>query len=220
MFCKKCGKIISDDLELCEECEALEKVVVSADNSVETTKTASMVEEVNVKQSVGNAEVAVAKKKKLNGALVALILGIVAVVLVYLGKVWATSLRAQYSTLNNSYYFFEVLTYKIGFGRSLVRDIFEFLEGFIENEKWISFLFLTATNLLNISVLVALIGGILGIAGIKKYKKEAKENGKLDKNLMFSIIGLLLSVVAILFMVSVHTEIEPYIWGALREILE
>lgn len=40
MFCRKCGKIIDDDLEFCEECERKESIFVSKETLDELAKNA------------------------------------------------------------------------------------------------------------------------------------------------------------------------------------
>ena len=220
MFCKKCGKIIDENLELCEECEAMEKMSVAGDDNAETTKPSLSMEKVEAEQAVAAEEGAVAKKQnKLNCAWIALILGIAAVALVYLGDVWIKSISNDYVTLRYSYEFFDKLAREIGFGRSLVEEIFKLLAKPIENEKWMAFLFFLAVSLLYISIPVALAGGVFGFLGVKKQKKEAKECASLNKELLFSIIGLALSVIAIFAMVAVHTEIEASVWSVLYELV-
>ena len=224
-YCKKCGKEIEEGMTLCRECEVNEILFGNEGESVAQVakapevKTAE-VKQPEVKQPEVKAEVkeekpvvAKAKMDLSKGGKIALILGIVSILLAVFAKIWSISLTNNATIINYSWMYFEQIADKIGFGEDFVEGIFELLYKMVKIDKATAFFYGCAIGMMNIGFITSILGGLLGLIGIKRYKKEASVcDEKTKTQYLYLIIGVVLSVIAILYIAANYMEMNSVYW--------
>lgn len=191
MYCKKCGKEIDYEAEVCNECVAAEANEVNVE---------PVAEEAVAAVTLNNNEAAAVKNPKMIGfgkALTSLILALVAgFILGFIAGLVATAAEGILETVENIAEHPELYVQN---GEPTV-----LLEKFIENDVYpfLGYLVIAVAGGV-VSLVLGIIGTIFGAQSISCFKKEHRKGNKPIATLIVGIVGLLESIAIIVTILGV-----------------